>query len=210
MGVAEVFEKTKFLFDNFGLLIVFVASFVEITPFGWTIPGGLVIAAASFFSYPNVYLFIKIIISSWIGAWFSLIGGYFLGRKTGLWFVKKLNQERNAQRAKTLLQKNGALILTSSMLANLTRFWTAYVAGVDNYSLFRFLLYSAAASLSWVSLVGFIGFLAGAEKSQIESALSKLGVLSWILVCIAIAIIIISIKQERKEFEQQDENNKNQ
>ncbi len=210
MEIAEIVQKTKSFFDSFGVLTVFLASFIEITPFGWTIPGGLIIAAAGFFSYPDIWLFVKILLSAWLGAWFSLIGGYLLGKKTSLWLVKKLHQEKNAQRAKRLLQKNGALVLTSSMLANLTRFWTAYVAGVESYSPFRFLLYSAAASLSWVSLVGFIGFLAGAGKTQVESVLSKLGILSWILILIAIAVIIISIKQEKEEFEQQNENNKNQ
>lgn len=208
MDTMALIQNTQFLFEKFGLIIVFFISFVEITPFGWTVPGGLVIATASFFSYPNVYLFTKIIIAGWLGAHLSLISGYILGKKTGYWLVKKLNQEKNAQRAKNLLKKNGAIILTSSMLANLTRFWTAYVAGIDNYSFHHFLIYSATASLGWVLLVAFIGFVAGSEKGHIEAIISKLGILSWLLIIIALFIIFVSIKQDKEEFEKQNENNK--
>ncbi len=61
------------------------------------------------------------------------------------------------------------------MLANLTRFWTAYVAGIDGYSFYRFLVYSAVASLGWVSLVAFIGFIAKAERGQVEAITLKAG-----------------------------------
>lgn len=207
MNTIEIVQNIKILFDKFGLIIVFLTSFIEITPFGWTVPGGLIIAVASFFSHPNVYLFTKIIIAAWLGAYLSLIGGYMLGKRTGYWLVKKLKQEKNAQRAKNLLKKNGAIVLTSSMLANLTRFWTAYVAGIDGYSFYRFLVYSAVASLGWVSLVAFIGFIAGAERGQVEAIISKLGILSWVLIVIALIVILISIKQDKEEFENQNENN---
>lgn len=207
MEINEAIQNIKNLFENYGLIIVFLASFIEITPFGWTIPGGLIIATAAFFSYPEVYTLIKVVLAAWLGAWLSLVGGYILGKKTGYWLVKKLKQEKNATRAKNLLRKNGAVILTSSMLANLTRFWTAYIAGTEKYSLQRFLVYSSSASLGWVTLIAFIGFLAGSEKTQVESTISRLGALSWVFIIIALAVIIISIKQEKEAFEKQNENN---
>lgn len=207
MDALEIISKIKFLFEHFGTPLVFVSSFVEITPFGWTIPGGLVIATASYFSYPDVYLFIKTIISGWFGAWLSLIGGYILGRKTGYWLVKKLKQEKSAERAKKLLKKNGPLILTSSMLANITRFWSAYIAGVEKHRFQNFLIFSAIASLGWVLIVAFIGFLAGVEKGNFESIISSLGTASWIIIIIAIFIIIASIKAEKEGLEK-NENHK--
>lgn len=208
METIEISQKIKIFLENFGGLTVFFASFLETTPFGWILPGGLIIAAASFFSYPNISLFIKILISAWLGMWFSLVAGYFLGKKTGLWLVRKLNQEKNAQKAKKLLQKNGAFILTSSIIANLIRFWMAYIAGVGNYPIFSFLIYSAFASFSWVSLVVFIGFISGAKKAHIESMLSKMGSFSWIVVFIVIVFIILSIKREKANLKEKNENNK--
>jgi len=205
MDTLAIITKIETLFDQFGYLIVFFSSLIEITPFGWTIPGGLILAVGGFFAYNKTGALVAVLISGWLGAWFSLIGAYILGKRTGMWLVKKLKQEKNAQRAKRMLDKNGPVILTSSMLANLTRFWSAYVAGVEKYPLFRFLVYSGTASLTWVSLMVFIGFLGGSERGKLENLLSKAGVLSWLFLGIATIVIFLSIKSDKKE----NENNSN-
>lgn len=205
MDTLVIIAKIERLFDQFDYLIVFFSSLIEITPFGWIIPGGLVLATAGFFTYNKAYALAKILVSGWLGAWFSLVGAYILGKRTGMWLVKKLKQEKNAQRAKRMLDKNGPIILTSSMLANLTRFWSAYVAGVEKYSFLRFLIYSGAASFTWVALMVFIGFLGGSERGQIENLLRKTGAMSWIILGIVGIIIFLSIKSDKKE----NENNSN-
>jgi len=205
MDSLVIIAKIERLFDQFGYLIVFFSSLIEITPFGWTIPGGLILAVGGFFAYNKTTALVIILISGWLGAWVSLIGGYFLGKYSGFWLVKKLRQEKNAQRAKKLLDKNGPIILTSSMVANLTRFWSAYVAGTENYSLPRFLIYSGAASLTWVSLMVFVGFLAGSGKGKLETILTKTGIASWLFFILTILVIIYSIKSGREELE--NENN---
>jgi membrane protein DedA with SNARE-associated domain len=205
METLSLIHKIESLFDQFGYLIVFFSSLIEITPFGWAIPGGLILAVGGFFAYKSQELFIIILISGWLGAWSSLIGGYFLGKKTGMWLIKKLRQEKNAQRAKVMLKKNGAIVLTSSMLANLTRFWSAYVAGTEDYPFSRFITYSGVASLTWVSLMVFVGFLAGSGKGRLETILAKTSIASWLFFIFTILVIIYSIKSGREELE--NENN---
>jgi len=205
MDTLAIITKIEALFDQFGYLIVFFSSLIEITPFGWTIPGGLILAIGGFFAYNKTGAVVAVLISGWLGAWLSLIGGYTLGKRTGMWLVKKLKQEKNAQRAKRMLDKNGPIILTSSMLANLTRFWSAYVAGVEKYPFSRFLIYSGAASFTWVALMVFIGFLGGSERGQIENLLTKTGNVSWIIMGIVSIIIFLSIRSDKKE----NENNSN-
>ena len=82
--------------------------------------------------------------------------------------------------AKNLLKKHGAVILTTSMMANLTRFWVAYIAGVESYKPHKFLLYSFVASLGWVSLMAIVGYIAGFERGNIEKIVGRLGVIGWL------------------------------
>jgi membrane protein DedA with SNARE-associated domain len=208
MNNVYILSETENMFEQFGYLIIFLSSLIEITPFGWTIPGGLILATGGFFAYGKTNFLIGILISGWLGAWSSLVLGYILGKKTGLFLVKKLRQEKIAQKAKRLLDKNGAIVLTSSMLANLTRFWSAYFAGVENYQIFRFLLYSGVTSLSWVSLMVFIGFLGGAQRGNIEKLLNQAGIVSWLFLIITILIIFFSIKLDKEELNNGNNQNK--
>jgi membrane protein DedA with SNARE-associated domain len=96
--------------------------------------------------------------------------------------------------AKTLLEGHGPTILTTSLMANLTRFWVAYIAGSQNYSFFKFLFFSSVAALSWSSLNVAAGYLAGSQREKLESWLAGLGILSWALLLLAGLIIYRKIK----------------
>jgi len=198
----EIFiQKLEHFFQVYGLLTVFLGSFIEITPLGWAVPGGIILAAAGFFAPTSNTLSIpSIIIAGSLGAWLTFFLSYILGRKTGMWLVKKLHQQKNAAFAKNLLQKHGGVILTTTMMANLTRFWMAYIAGVDRYSFVKFLVYSAAASLSWVSIMTFLGFIAGYERQNLEAAASAIGIAGWLFLILAGIILYKSILHEYQHF----------
>lgn len=203
MNIPELIKNTEYFFAQYGYLTVLISSFIEITPMGWVIPGGIILAIAGFFSNSqgNVNLAL-VIISGTLGAWLTLLGSYLLGRKSGMWLVTKLHQERNATLAKKLLQKHGGVILTTSMMANLTRFWVAYVSGVEKYHVGKFLLYSLMASLGWVSIMTLLGFFAGYERENIESIAGAVGIVGWLLLAIAGFVIYRSISHEHKHFKE--------
>ena len=198
MEIVDILEKLEKIFISWGYLIVFLSSFIEISPLGWILPGGLFLAMAGFFAYSNESQLFFILIFSWLGAWVSFLLAYYLGIKYGLSVAKSLKQEHNAKKAKKLLKNHGPAILTTSMMASLTRFWIAFVAGSQKYSFYKFLFYSGAASLTWSSLMVVVGYLAGAERVYLERNLTRLGYLSWILLFIAIATIYWSIRKKFK------------
>ena len=201
MDLLKNLDLIRILFEEWGILIIFLGSLVEITPFGWAVPGGVILAIAGFLSNNNQNLpLIPIIVSGTLGAWFALVMAYLFGKKSGMWLVKKLHQENNAKFAKSLLQKNGGVILTTSMLANLTKFWISYVAGVENYGFLKFNFYAFLASLSWISLMTLLGFFAGYEKENLINITKGIGILSWILLFVSLYIIIKTIKKEYKHF----------
>lgn len=201
MDLLKNLDLIRILFEEWGFLIIFTGSLIEVTPFGWAVPGGLILATAGFLSNNNQNLpLIPIIVSGTLGAWFALLLAYILGKKSGMWLVKKLHQENNARFAKSLLQKNGGVILTTSMLANLTKFWISYVAGVESFGFFKFNFYAFIASLSWTSLVTLLGYFAGYEKENLLRVTKTIGILTWVLLFIALFIIIKTIRKQYKHF----------
>lgn len=210
MEIINLLNIISTLFEQWGYPIIFIGSLIEITPFGWAVPGGVILAVAGFLSNNNQNLpLIPIIIAGTLGAWLAFLLAYLLGRKTGMWLVGKLHQEKNARFAKSLLQKNGGVILTTSMLANLTRFWISYIAGVDKYSFLKFNLYAFLASLSWVSLMTLLGFFAGYEKENLKNIVGGIGILAWVFLGLAVFVIYKSIKKEYKHFQKDEPHNEN-
>src|SRR3990167_11270708 len=176
MDINLILDTISILFEKFGYPIIFLGSLIEITPFGWAVPGGVILVIAGYLANGSATLnLIPIILAGTFGAWLAFILAYLLGSKTGMWLVKKLHQEKNAAFAKRILKNNGAAILTTSMLANLTRFWISYIAGVEKYKLLKFNIYAFVASLSWVSLMVLLGYFAGFEKENLRKIASSIG-----------------------------------
>ncbi|QQG41918.1 MAG: DedA family protein [Candidatus Woesebacteria bacterium] len=201
MDIVLVLNTVTVLFEQYGYLIIFLGSLIEITPLAWAVPGGGILIIAGYISNGDQQLpVIPVIIIGTLGAWLAFLLAYLLGKKTGMWLVKKLHQERSAKFAKQLLHKNGAVILTTSMMANLTRFWVSYIAGVERYNFWKFNLYAIGASLSWVSLMTLIGYFAGYQKEDLKNVVSSIGILAWIFLMIAVFVIFRAIKHEYKHF----------
>lgn len=201
MDIIKTLDLIRILFEQWGYPIIFFASLIEITPLGWAVPGGAILVVAGYLSNGNLNLpLIPIIIWGTLGTWVAFLLAYLLGSKTGMWLVEKLHQQKNAAFAKKILKNNGAAILTTSMMANLTRFWISYIAGVEKYNLLKFNLYAFVASLSWVSLMVMLGFFAGYEKENLKNIINGVGILAWLFLIIAVFVIFRSIKKEYKHF----------
>lgn len=205
MDMLQIFDLLAVLFEQWGYPVIFIASLVEITPLGWAVPGGAILLIAGYLSNgnPNIPL-IPIIIWGTIGTWMAFLLAYALGRKTGMWLVEKLHQQKNAAFAKRVLKNNGPAILTTSMMANLTRFWISYIAGVEKYNLLKFNLYAFIASLSWVSMIVFLGYFAGFEKENLRSITRSIGILAWVFLIIAVVVIVKAIRHEYKHFKEDE------
>lgn len=205
MDLLSLLDEIALLFEKFGYPIIFFASLIEITPLGWAVPGGAILLVAGYLSNGNQNIpLVPIIIWGTLGTWLAFVLAYLLGSKTGMWLVNKLHQQKNANFAKKVLKNNGPAILTTSMMANLTRFWISYIAGVEKYNLIKFNLYAFFASLSWVSMIVFLGYFTGYEKENLRKITSSVGVLAWIFLGVAIFIIYKSIKKEYKNFKEDE------
>jgi membrane-associated protein len=189
----------ELVFADYGYTFIFLGTLIETTPFGWMIPGALLASLGGFYAFEGPLRLSLVIICAFSGMFVTLLGAYFIGDKTGLRLAKFLNQEKNAHTAKVLLEKHGAVILTTALLANVTRFWIAYIAGSQKYNFYKFMLYASIASLAWVSLLVTIGYIAGTGRHSIERGLAQAGIFSWIFVFVAGGLIYWKIKDEIKD-----------
>lgn len=201
MNLLQTLDTFALLFEQWGYPIIFLGSLIEITPFGWAVPGGVILVIAGYLANENSTLnLIPIILVGTFGAWVAFVLAYLLGSKTGMWLVNKLNQQKNAEFAKRVLKNNGTAILTTSMMANLTRFWISYIAGVEKINFWKFNIYAYVASVTWVSLMAILGYLAGYEKMYLKQIVSGVGILAWVFLAIAVFIIIKIIRHEYHHF----------
>lgn len=201
MNLIQILDVLGALFEKFGYPIIFFGSLIEITPLGWAVPGGAILLISGYLSNgnPNMPL-VPIIVWGTLGTWIAFLLAYLLGNKTGMWLVNKLHQQKNARFAKSVLKNNGAAILTTSMMANLTRFWISYIAGVEKFNFLKFNLYAFVASLSWVSLMVLLGYFAGFEKENLRNIMRSIGILAWVFLIVAGVVIYRSVKHEYKHF----------
>lgn len=205
MDLLTILDEVALLFEQWGYPIIFLGSLIEITPLGWAVPGGAILLVAGYLSNGNSNMpLIPIIIWGTLGTWFAFVSAYLLGSKTGMWLVNKLHQQKNAAFAKRVLKNNGPAILTTSMMANLTRFWVSYIAGVEKYNFLKFNVYAFFASLSWVAMIVLLGYFAGFEKENLRNLTKSVGIVAWILLIIAAIVLYRAIKHEYKHFKEDE------
>ncbi len=195
MDLLYIIEILEHLFASYSFGIPFVSSFIEMSPLGWLMPGGTLLAFAGFFAYGEQIPLYIVLMGGWTGGLSAFIFSYFLGKKSGHRLIKIFGQEKNAEKADKLLKQHGPTIMTTSMLSALTRFWVAYLAGAKSYPFLKFVFYSTIASLTWSSLMVVAGFLAGSERERLEELIAHTGVISWLIL---IALVILVVKSLRK------------
>lgn len=199
----EILQGIETLYSKFGYIIIFLGSFIESSPVGWITPGNYILAAGGFFANGDGPLSLtNVIIAGTAGSWSMLLVGYYLGLKSGDWIIKVTNQKKNADRAKQLLKHHGTIILSTSLMANVTRFWVSFASGSQSYNFLKFFFYSGIASLTWVSLWSTIGFIAGNQKQNLRSTVTQFGILTWVFLVIALGTIYYFGKREQKQFEE--------
>lgn len=205
MDLNQIVIGISAYFIKYGYPLVFFGVLVETTPLGGFIPGALLAAMGGFYSYDGPLSFPFVLILGTSGMFLTLISSYIIGKKTGMKLAHYFKQEENVAHAKVLLEKYGPLIVTTALLSNITRFWIAYIAGMQKYNIIQFSFLALVASLAWVSLLVISGYLAASSAHSIERNLAQVSIISWIFLAATGAVITWAIRKNinetRKELE---------
>lgn len=199
MDVNYIFSLSEDFFTRWGYLLVFVSTFIETTPLGFLIPGSTIVAIAGYYSYSTPLNTGVIIFFSSLGMLTTFSLSYYFGYVTGYSLIKLYKQEKNSQKAKKILDKNGPIVITTALISNITRFWIAYLCGIQKYKFRKFLFYAFIASVSWNSLLTMLGYFAGSGRFVIEKGLAGIGIFSYILLLIIPYVIYRILKKNSLE-----------
>ena len=178
----ELIEITRRYFDLYGYWIVFISAIIEgVLLAGWYYPGSLVIFLGVIFAGKNIPEVIWVVTLVTIGLFLAYLFNYALGKYGWYRLLLKFGLREPIENAQTRLTKYGLSgIFLSYWQPNLAAL-TSTAAGILQFSLKKFMLYSAVAvtlwDIFWGALVYFLG----------EAALTAVGI-RFVIVAIVICI----------------------
>jgi len=59
MGILDLINTVEGIYVLYGYTIAFLASLIEISPMGWTIPGGALLALGGFYAFWPIFWAIR-------------------------------------------------------------------------------------------------------------------------------------------------------
>lgn len=171
------------LFEAYAYEAIFVA--VLLDTIGIPVPGEIVLLAAGFVVSTGRIEPIPAILVAALAAVLGDSVTYWLGRRAGLagqrrlvglycaWTACTLGSSRCVERAEGLLGRcRGWVVLVAKFIAG-ARVFVPPVAGVSGLSYGRFLIFDAAGSLMWTTLVVAVGVFIGREWEGVARGLEQ-------------------------------------
>lgn len=131
----------------------------------------------------------------WVTASFLALGGvvlgdsigYFIGRSATNRLQHRYTQGQTWQKAQVHFNHHGgtAIYLTRFLLTPFA-VPTNLIAGGSGYTFKQFLRYDIAGELTWVTLYGGLGYLAGSQWEQISQFVSNYS--GWLMLAITLGL----------------------
>ncbi len=119
-------------------------------------------------------------------------GGYWIGRRGGIAFVRRYGRifrmnDAKLEHVKRFFERHGAKTVFFGRFIALLRTWAALFAGMGCMPYGRFTIYNASGGIVWAGTFGAIGYLFGRNLERLQSIV---GDASWAL---AVAVVVIAI-----------------
>ena len=154
---------------------------------GIPVPGSLLIVAAGALVQQDIldlpFAFAMAVLGATIGDSVS----YSAGRCANGWVERRFGKSTAWQKAQTSFNRRGdlAVYLTCWLFTPLA-VPTNMIAGLNGYSLKRFLAYDGVGEVTWVLLYGGIGYAFGSQWELVAQYLADFG--GWLVLILAMAM----------------------
>jgi len=117
-------------------------------------------------------------------------GGYWIGRRGGIAFVRRYGRflrlnDAKLEHIKRFFERHGAKTVFFGRFIALLRTWAALFAGVGCMPYGRFTIYNASGGIVWAVTFGMVGYLFGRNLERLQNIV---GDASWAL---AIAVVLV-------------------
>lgn len=219
-GVIErIVQWVTPVFGDWGLLLIFLATFLETSAFlGLVVPGETIVILGGILANPTFRTeFVEagtlditiqqVILVSIVGVVLGDQVGYVLGRFAGRRLARRwkrlLRPERIAA-AEAYYRQHGGKTVFLGRFTPFLRSLGAMVAGMSRMSYWRFTLWDLAGAVLWgigIPLVGYVfGRYGTSSIKAIDRALKGPGM---VLLALAVVGIVIYIRRRRREREKE-------
>jgi len=178
-----------------GVTLILIVVFIENGLFfGFFLPGDTLLLTAGIFCATklldiNVWLLIAYV---FVAAILGNIVGYAFGKRMGNSFLLKkdtlLFKKRYIMAAEAFFNKYGGLALVMGKFLPIIRTFAPIFAGIVKLDYWKFITFSMAGTLVWVSLMTLLGYFLGNTipdvKKYLEYIIMGIVVITWIPVII--------------------------
>lgn len=196
-------------FADYGLLIVFLATFLETSAFlGLVVPGETMVVLGGILANPTFRTEIagagdlditiqQVIVVAIAGVIAGDQTGYLIGRLGGRRLARRwqrlLRPERLAA-AETYYRQHGGKTVFLGRFTPFLRSLGAMVAGMSKMSYWRFLLWDLAGALLWGFAIPLVGYFFGkygtSSIKAIDRALRGPGLVLFVIIVIGIVVYV--------------------
>ena len=152
---------------------------------GIPIPGTLLVIAAGALVQQDILSFPVAFGLAVLGATIGDSVSYAIGRCANGWAQNRFGRSTAWQTAQTSFNRRGdlAVYLTCWLITPLA-VPTNMIAGLNSYSLKRFLTYDGAGEVTWVLLYGGLGYIFGSQWELVSQYLT--GFSGWLVLMLAL------------------------
>lgn len=173
---------------GYGLLFVVVG----LESLGVPVPGETaLIAAAALAARGHMDIALVIAVAA-VAAILGDAGGYWIGRRGGIAFVRRYGRlfrmnDAKLDYVKRFFERHGAKTVFFGRFIAVLRTWAALFAGMGCMPYGRFTIYNASGGIVWSITFGVIGYSFGRNFERIQNIV---GDASWAL---AVAVVVVAI-----------------
>ena len=189
-------------FHDWGLVIIFVATFLESSVvIASVLPGESVLLLGGFMASPSSLIdspvppvsLEEVILVAFIGALLGDVAGYAVGRWSGRAIVRGFGRffflpEDRLPVMERYFTAYGVRAIVLGRFAPFIRSVRTLVAGTAKMGFFRFLLPDIAATAVWAGGVALLGFLLGESWDIAQRYLGAGGVVAFLLLCVGFVL----------------------
>ena len=146
----------------------------------------------------NIWVAIAMgIIGSWLGAMFNYYLALLLGRPLLLkWGKYFFISEENFEKAERFFTRHGEIGTFTARLIPVVRQYVSLPAGLVRMNMARFLFYTGLGAGLWVSVLAWIGYIAGQSEALWRPYLKKATVAALVF-CVVVVAVYVLVRRAR-------------
>ena len=184
-------QHLNYLIEHFGYLGIFLALVGGIV--GLPLPDEILLTYVGYNVFQGRMSYMPSIMFAFLGTCVGISLSYFLGIKLGMPFLHKFGPkihiyEPNIIKTKKLFSKFGPYLLLIGYFIPGIRHITAYLAGINGYSIKRFTLFAFSGGAFWCITFITLGTYLGPRWKMVHKLVSKYSTLSFFIMVFIIVL----------------------